>query len=78
MVKFDLKCKISENIEVILKKCNNIYPTPTNQQRLLKVERECGYFKSREKGCEMAIDKKIVCVCLDGRELVRVWNGNKL
>ena len=42
------------------------------------METECGYFKSGEKGCEMAIDEKISFVCLEGGEVVRVCNGNKL
>ena len=33
---------------------------------MIKVERECGYFKSREKECEITIDKKIGFVRLDG------------
>ena len=34
---------------------------------MLKVEREHGYFKSREKGFEMTLDKKIFCVSGWGR-----------
>ena len=37
-----------------------------------------GFFKNKEKGCEMTLDNKIGFVCLDWEEIVRAWNGNKL
>ena len=69
-----MKYKISEDLEIKLKKCNNNYPI--NKQKLLKMEREHRYFKSKEKGCEITIDKKIGFVRLDGA--VKVQNGSKM
>ena len=71
-----MKYKINEDIVLKLKNATTILST-TNEQRLVNVEKECRYFKSRKKN-EMTIDKKIGLERLDRGEIIRVENGKKL
>ena len=74
-----MKYKISGFVEVKLKTNAKTTTLSTdNEQRLLKVERECGYFKSQGKECDMTIDNRIGFERVDQGEMVKVQNGNRL
>ena len=75
---WDLKYKISEDLEIKLKKCNNNYPTHNQWAKIAKGRERSWGFYEWEKECEMTIDKKIGFERLDGGEMVKVQNGNKL
>ena len=73
-----MKYRINEAIEIKVKKqCNN-YPSHNQLAKTVKGEEGTRVFKSRGKGCEMTLDKKIGFERLDRGEIVRVQNGNKL